>query len=46
VLLDWRISSDLNLNIRYGIFLPNTSVFFPGEGGARDFFYSGLTYAF
>ena len=45
-LLDWRLGSDLNLNIRYGIFLPNSSVFFPGEGGARDFFYSGLTYAF
>lgn len=45
-ILDWRISSDVNLNLRYGIFLPNTSVFFPGQGGARDFFYSGVTYAF
>jgi len=45
-ILDWRLSSDVNLNLRYGIFMPNSSVFFPGEGGARDFFYVGVTYAF
>jgi hypothetical protein len=45
-IFDWRISSDVNLNVRYGIFMPNTSVFFPGEGGARDFVYAGVTYAF
>lgn len=45
-LLDWRWSSDINVNLRYGIFMPNSSVFFPGEGGARDFFYVGVTYAF
>ena len=44
--LDWRISSDINLNLRYGIFMPNSSVFFPGEGGARDFIYAGVTYAY
>jgi hypothetical protein len=44
--LDWRFSSDLNFNIRYGIFLPNTGVFPADQGGARDFFYSGVTYAF
>ena len=44
--LDWRLSSDVNLNLRYGIFMPNSSVFFPGEGGARDFIYAGVTYAF
>lgn len=44
--LDWRLSSDVNLNFRYGIFLPNSSVFFSGEGGARDFIYAGITYAF
>lgn len=44
--LDWRISSDLNLNIRYGIFLPNKRAFFPGEGKIRQFFYVGMTYAF
>ena len=45
-ILDWRMTSDLNLNLRYGIFMPNTSVFFPDQGRARDFFYSGITYAF
>ncbi len=44
--LDWRVSSDINFNFRYGIFLPNSSVFFPGDGGPRDFIYAGVTYAF
>jgi len=44
--LDWRISSDLNLNIRYGIFWPHKDAFFPGEGRVRQFFYVGMTYAF
>jgi len=44
--LDWRISSDLNLNIRYGIFWPNKDAFFPGENKVRQFFYVGMTYAF
>lgn len=44
--LDWRISSDLNFNLRYGIFLPHKDAFFPGEGKIRQFFYVGLTYAF
>lgn len=45
-MLDWRISSDLNLNIRYGIFLPNKDAFFPNEGKIRQFLYVGMTYAF
>jgi hypothetical protein len=45
-ILDWRVTSDVNLNFRYGIFMPNSSVFYPGEGGARDFIYGGITYAF
>ncbi|MBX3354935.1 MAG: alginate export family protein [Phycisphaeraceae bacterium] len=44
--LDWRISSDLNLNIRYGIFIPHKDAFFPNEGKIRQFFYVGMTYAF
>jgi len=44
--LDWRLTSDINFNFRYGIFMPNSSVFFAGEGGARDFVYAGVTYAF
>ena len=45
-ILDWRISSDVNFNFRYGIFIPNASVFFSGEGQIRDFIYAGVTYAF
>jgi len=44
--LDWRISSDLNLNLRYGIFLPNKDAFFSSEGNVRQFLYVGMTYAF
>lgn len=44
--LDWRISSDLNLNLRYGIFIPNSDAFFPNEGKVRQFLYVGMTYAF
>lgn len=44
--IEWRLLSDLDLSIRYGIFMPNSSVFLPGQGGARDFVYMGMTYAF
>lgn len=44
--LEWRIMSDVDVNIRYGIFLPNSEVFPAGQGGARDFVYAGVTYAF
>ena len=44
--LDWRINSDINFNIRYGIFIPNSSVFYEEQGAIRQFFYVGMTYAF
>ncbi len=44
--LEWRLMSDLDLSIRYGIFMPNTDVFPNNQGGARDFVYAGMTYAF
>ena len=44
--MEWRLMSDLDLNIRYGIFMPNTEVFPTNQGGARDFVYAGMTYAF
>ncbi len=44
--IEWRVLSDLDLNLRYGIFMPNTEVFFSGQSGARDFLYAGITYAF
>ena len=44
VFADWRIASDVSMNLRYG-------VFFPGEAGCcpddpRHFVYVGFNYAF
>ena len=44
--VDWRIFSDLNLSARYGVFVPNASVFSAAENEPREFFYVGVTYAF
>jgi hypothetical protein len=44
--LDWRIWSDLNVSARYGVFVPNTSLFSDVESEPRQFFYVGMTYAF
>ncbi|MCE9618812.1 MAG: alginate export family protein [Planctomycetes bacterium] len=44
--LDWRLTSDINFNIRYGIFMPNTTVFFDNQSAIRQFFYVGVTFAF
>jgi hypothetical protein len=44
--LDWRIWSDLNVSARYGIFVPNTSLFTDVESEPRQFFYVGVTYGF
>lgn len=44
--IEWRLLSDLDFNVRYGLFLPNAESFFPGQGGARDLLYAGVTYAF
>jgi hypothetical protein len=43
--LDWRITSDLNAHVRYGVFLPGDAI--PsGEDDPRHFLYAGLGYAF
>ena len=43
--LDWRISSDVNAHLRYGIFLPGDAM--PsGQDDPRHFLYVGLGYAF
>ena len=43
--LDWRITSDLNAHVRYGVFLPGNAI--PsGEDDPRHFLYAGLGYAF
>jgi hypothetical protein len=47
VYLNWQISSDVTLAVRYGLFFPNNSAF--GSGAASDvrqFFFGGLTFAF
>lgn len=43
--LDWRITSDVNASIRYGVFFPADAI--PsGEDSVRHFVYAGVTYAF
>jgi hypothetical protein len=44
--VDWRLMSDLNMSFRYGIFVPNTSIFADVESEPRQFFYVGVTYGF
>jgi len=44
VFLNWQITSDVTLSVRYGIFFPNEEVFESDE--PRHFFYTGVTYAF
>lgn len=44
--VDWRIWSDLNVSARYGVFVPNTSLFTDVESEPRQFFYVGVTYGF
>ncbi len=43
---DMRIFSDLNVSVRYGLFVPNTGLFTDVESEPRQFFYVGATYAF
>jgi hypothetical protein len=44
IFLNWQITSDVTLSVRYGIFFPNDEVLFSDE--PRQFFYAGVTYAF
>jgi hypothetical protein len=44
VFLNWQILDDVSLSVRYGVFLPGSAAF--DSGGARHFFYAGLTYVF
>lgn len=44
--VDWRLWSDINFSIRYGVFIPNSSVFSNVENEPRQFLYTGVTYAF
>ena len=44
VYLNWQITSDITLALRYGIFFPSEDNF--ANDDARQFFYGGVTFAF
>ena len=44
IYVNWPILSDVTLACRYGIFIPGSAI--TSGSGARQFFYTGLTYAF
>jgi hypothetical protein len=44
VYLNWQITSDLTLALRYGAFFPREEAF--GNDDVRQFFYGGVTFAF
>lgn len=43
--LDWRITSDISANVRYGIFFPGNALADPFNK-ERHFIYAGVSYAF
>jgi len=43
VFCNWRVTSDVSLTVRYGLFRPGAA--YPGQG-IRHFLYTGLTYSF
>lgn len=42
--LNWQVTSDLTLALRYGLFFPSEAAF--GNDDVRQFFYGGLTFSF
>jgi hypothetical protein len=44
VYINWQITSDVTLAIRYGIFFPASDTVISDE--SRQFFFAGLTFAF
>lgn len=44
VFINWRIASDLMLNLSYGVFFPGDAI--NVENDARHFLYTGITYSF
>jgi hypothetical protein len=44
VFADWRIASDVSMNVRYGVFFPGEAACCPDD--PRHFFYVGFNYAF
>jgi hypothetical protein len=45
VYLNWQVTSDVTLALRYGVFFPNADAF-EGNDESRQFFYGGITFAF
>ena len=45
VYLNWQVTSDITLALRYGIFFPSGDAFGPRDE-SRQFFYGGVTFAF
>jgi hypothetical protein len=43
VYINWQITSDVTLALRYGIFFPSSDVI---SDESRQFFFAGLTFAF
>ncbi|QOV87346.1 hypothetical protein [Humisphaera borealis] len=43
--LNWQVTSDLTLALRYGVFFPNSQAFGANDE-PRQFFYGGLTFSF
>ena len=44
IYMNWQVTSDVTLVLRYGLFLPNGDVVVQDD--ARQFFFGGLTIAF
>jgi hypothetical protein len=44
IFLNWQITSDVTIAIRYGIFIPGAAIVNDSEN--RQFFGAGVTYAF
>lgn len=44
VFLNWQITSDVTLALRYGAFVPGDAIV--NDGKIRQFFYAGVTFAF
>jgi hypothetical protein len=42
--INWQVTNDFSLAVRYGVFFPG-SAFEPNDD-VRQFFYAGVTYAF
>ncbi len=41
---DWRVTSDVSMHMRYGVFFPGAAI--ENDKDERHFFYTGITYSF